>query len=78
MDGSGDVDLGLVKSLGQRVRDIRKVRGLSQRELGERLGVGHNAVANLEARGVERISTLEAVAAALDCGLVLEIRERAR
>lgn len=64
------------KSLGRRVRDLRLDRGLALRELGELLDVGPSAISNLEARGVEKISTLEQLAWALGCELVVELRPR--
>ena len=63
---------------GRRLRAAREMRGLSQRELGEKLGVSQSAVAYLE--GVERPSfeNLVKVAQLLDvsadylCGLTVD------
>ena len=70
------VESGRTKLLGQRVKDLRLGRGLALGELGGRLGIGAPAVCNLERRGVDRISTLEALAWALECDLVVELRPR--
>lgn len=52
--------------LGERVRHLREERGLSQRELAEKIGSTQPAIARLEAGGVApSIQTLERIAAAL-------------
>jgi HTH-type transcriptional regulator/antitoxin HipB len=56
--------------LGEEVRRLRSERGLSQRELAERMGVSQSVVARLEAGGVEpRLTTLDRVARALGAEL---------
>lgn len=65
-----------VKELGRVVRALRIDRELTLAAVGQRLGVGEAAVCNMERRGVERISTLEALAWALDAELVVELRPR--
>ena len=56
--------------IGEEVRRLRTERGLSQRELAERMGVTQSVVARLEAGGVEpRLSTLDRVAQALNVEL---------
>lgn len=62
--------------LGRRARELRLDRAMTLREVGEQIGVGANAIQNLEARGVEKISTLEQLAWALGCELVVELRPR--
>ena len=58
--------------LGEEIRSLRTERGLSQRELAERMGVSQSVVGRLEAGGVEpRLSTLDRVARAL--GVELEV-----
>jgi transcriptional regulator with XRE-family HTH domain len=54
-------------SVGQRVRDIRKQKGLSQEELGERAGFSFSYVGGVE-RAEKNISVtnLEKIATALD------------
>lgn len=66
----------LVKGLGQRVRALRLEQGLTLAALGERLGTSESAVCHVERRGVDRISTLEQMAWALDAELVVELRPR--
>jgi transcriptional regulator with XRE-family HTH domain len=57
---------------GQRLR-----RGLSQKQLAELCGTTQSAIARLEAGGrPPRIDTLLRIAQALDCTLVVELRER--
>lgn len=65
-----------VRALGARVRELRLEQGKSLIEVGEPLGVGAPAISNLEKRGVDRISTLEGLAWALDADLVVELRPR--
>jgi transcriptional regulator with XRE-family HTH domain len=61
--------------LGQMVRELREERGLSQRELAERMGTTQSVVGRLEAGGsTPTITTLERIADAL--GLRLELRFR--
>ena len=56
--------------IGEEVRCLRTERGLSQRELAQRMGVAQSVVARLEGGGVEpRLSTLDRVAQALDVEL---------
>lgn len=64
-----------VKELAQTLRDARIGRGLSQRELAERAGLGQNRLARIEAGGVDlRTSTLVQLARALDLELILAPR----
>ena len=61
-----------VKQLAQTLRDARIARGLSQRELAERAGLGQNRLALIETGGADlRTSTLVQLARALDLELVL-------
>jgi len=58
--------------VGRMVRELREARGLSQRELAERMGTTQSVVGRLEAGGSRpTIVTLERVAHAL--GLRLEV-----
>jgi transcriptional regulator with XRE-family HTH domain len=64
-----------VRQLAQTLRDARIARGLSQRELAERAGLGQSRLALIEAGGVDlRTSTLVQLARALDLELVLAPR----
>ena len=59
--------------VGRMVHELREARGLSQRELAERMGTTQSVVGRLEAGGSRpTIVTLERVAHAL--GLRLEVR----
>ncbi len=70
-----DTHLYAVKQLAQNLREARIGRGLSQRELAERAGLGQNRLALIEAGGVDlRTSTLVQLARALDLELVLAPR----
>jgi transcriptional regulator with XRE-family HTH domain len=57
--------------LGDRVRDLRKGRGLSQAALGERAGVTAQTVWLLETHQLKdvKLSTLEGIAGALGVSL---------
>ena len=58
---------------GERVRQLRKAHGLSQRELAEKIGSTQPAIARLEAGGVApSIDTLERIAGALGATLVVD------
>jgi transcriptional regulator with XRE-family HTH domain len=58
--------------VGRMVRELREARGLSQRELAERMGTTQSVIGRLEAGGSRpTIVTLERVAHAL--GLRLEV-----
>ena len=61
--------------IGRQVRSLREARGLSQRELAERMGTTQSAIARLEAGGSRpSLSTLERLADAL--GTTIEVRFR--
>ena len=63
--------------IADRVTAQRNARGLSQRELAERVGTTQSAIARLEAGGrPPRIDTLLRIAEALDCELVVDLRSR--
>jgi ribosome-binding protein aMBF1 (putative translation factor) len=63
--------------IGERVRELREARGLSQKDLAQRMGTTQSVVARLELGGAEpRFETLERVARALDSDLVVELRPR--
>jgi transcriptional regulator with XRE-family HTH domain len=58
--------------LATEIRELREKRGLSQRELAERLGTTQSAVARLEAGNVSpSLPTLDKVAEALGVELVV-------
>jgi transcriptional regulator with XRE-family HTH domain len=53
--------------LGLRLRLLRRARGLTQRELGRRVGISDQAILSLElGRGSWRVHDLLALAKALD------------
>ncbi len=58
--------------LGEQIRGLREVRGVSQAELGRRIGSTQPAIARLEAGRVSpTLETLDRVAAALGVELVV-------
>lgn len=61
------MDNTVLKLIGQRVRDLRKQRGLSQEQLGELAGFHFSYIGGLE-RGQKNLSLLniEKIAIALD------------
>lgn len=67
----------LGKRLGALVRECRLERGMTQAELAEVLGTAQPAVAHIETRGCFNLTTLQAVASAVDADLVVEMRLRA-
>jgi ribosome-binding protein aMBF1 (putative translation factor) len=63
--------------IADAVAEQRLHRGLSQKQLAELCGTTQSAIARLEAGGrPPRIDTLLRIAHALDCDLVVELRER--
>jgi HTH-type transcriptional regulator/antitoxin HipB len=65
--------------LGERIRGLREASGLSQAELGRRIGSTQPAIARLEAGRVSpTLETLDRVAAALSVELVVEFEETRR
>jgi ribosome-binding protein aMBF1 (putative translation factor) len=63
--------------IGKKVRELREARGLSQKELAQRMGTTQSVIARLELGGAEpRFETLERVARALDSDLVIELHPR--
>ena len=63
--------------MGRKVRELREARGLSQKELAQRMGTTQSVIARLELGGAEpRFQTLQRVARALDSDLVVDLRPR--
>ncbi len=57
-------------NIGQQIRSCRKKAGLSQKELGERLGVSQQHIAQYEnEKRIPKIETIQRIAAALDTDL---------
>ncbi len=64
-------------AIAGRVAERRIERGLSQRELAQRVGTTQSAIARLESGGrPPRIDTLLRIADALECDLSLELLPR--
>lgn len=64
---------------GGWVRTIREALGMSQRDLAQRMGVSHAAVAKMESSEKARtaqLSTLQRAAEAMDCDVVYAIVPR--
>ena len=67
-----DYPIRLADQLRAHLRSLRKQRGLTQAELGQRLGVGQVRVAEIEARpGLVSVDQLVKLLSALGAGLVL-------
>ena len=63
--------------IADQVAERRLARGLSQRELAERVGTTQSAIARLERGGrPPRIDTLLNIAEALDCDLRVDLQPR--
>jgi ribosome-binding protein aMBF1 (putative translation factor) len=63
--------------IADQVAERRLAKGLSQRELAERVGTTQSAIARLERGGrPPRIDTLLNIAEALDCDLRVELSPR--
>ena len=57
--------------MGNRIKEVRKSKGITQKELAEKLGVTPQAVSQFEKNDSKKfnISTLQSIAAALDCSI---------
>jgi ribosome-binding protein aMBF1 (putative translation factor) len=67
----------LFASIADQVVDQRRRRRLSQAALAELVGTTQSAIARLESGGrPPRIDTLQRIAEALDCELVVSLRPR--
>lgn len=65
--------------LGERIRGLREAQGISQAELGRRIGSTQPAIARLEAGRVSpTLETLDRVAAALEVELVVGFEDARR
>ena len=55
--------------MGNRIKEVRKSKGITQKELAEKLGVTPQAVSQFEKTDSAKfnVSTLQNIAAALDC-----------
>ncbi len=70
-----DYPLRLADQLRAHLRALRKQRGLTQAQLGQRLGLSQVRIAEIEARpGVVSVDQLLKILSALDATLVLQDR----
>ena len=65
MDASTETVLEMETSLGERLKQLRLARGLDQRTLAERAGIGDRSLRNLENGLGSNLKTLLAVVRAL-------------
>ena len=71
-----DYPIRLADQLKAHLRSLRKQRGLTQAELGKRLGIGQVRIAEIEARpGLVSVDQLVKLLAALGAGLVVRDHE---
>jgi HTH-type transcriptional regulator/antitoxin HipB len=71
-----DYQIRLADQLKAHLRSLRKQRGLTQAELGSRLGIGQVRIAEIEARpGLVSVDQLVKLLSALGAGLVVRDRE---
>jgi transcriptional regulator with XRE-family HTH domain len=74
---AGAEDGWLFAQIAEQVATRRRALGLSQAELAALCGTTQSAIARLESGGrPPRIDTLQRLARALDCTLVVELRPR--
>jgi transcriptional regulator with XRE-family HTH domain len=70
-----DADSREGTNFGRLIKELRMHSGLSQRELGEKLGTTQSAIARLEAGDVvPKLGTLQKLAEALDRDLHLYVK----
>ena len=66
--------ISITKQVGTHIRDIRKSKGVTQRELGERLGISEVAVNRYEAGNQNlTLKTLQKIVDVLDVELTVTI-----
>jgi HTH-type transcriptional regulator/antitoxin HipB len=71
-----DYPIRLADQLRAHLRSLRKQRGLTQAELGKRLGIGQVRIAEIEARpGLVGVDQLVKLLSALGAGLVVRDHE---
>lgn len=68
------------RSIGTRIRDVRKSKGITQERLAEEVGVGSTHISHIETGvGIASVPTLIDIINALDCSadelLCLEVRK---
>lgn len=67
-----DYPIRLADQLKAHLRSLRKQRGLTQAQLGQRLGIGQVRIAEIEARpGLVSVNQLVKLMSALGAGLVV-------
>lgn len=55
----------LFKVIGERIRNLRHTRGFTQRELGEKIGVNHSFISQIEAGAQVNLNVLKKISDAL-------------
>lgn len=66
----------LVESIGETLRELRQLRGLSQKQLADQLGVSHSQISQVEAgKYTPSMNVLESYLAVLDARLCIELYE---
>lgn len=68
----------LFMNLGQKIKFQRKKKNMTQAELAKKIGVSSNQVINHYETGFRTpsLSMLRKIAAALDCDLLIELKEK--
>ena len=62
----------LIRSVGRRICTLRELRGLTQRQLSERAGVGHAELSKIEnGQRAASLITLDAIARGLQSSLIV-------
>ena len=73
-----DYRIAIAGQLSSLIKNIRKQRGMTQRELGAKLGISQRAVAQFEARPEKAsFQRVLSVLSTLDIDLVLKERKQA-
>ena len=61
--------------LGRRLRDVRRHRGLTQAELGQRCGLGNRQIGKYErGQSATTVATLARLAAGLHCAVTVLLK----
>lgn len=66
-----NAQMSVEQRIARRVKAIRILRGLTQKELAERCGYSNATICNIEKGGDYKISTLHKIEQVLECTLIM-------
>ena len=63
---------------GNQVKKILIDKGITQKELAQKMGIAENNLSNILKRENIKTDTMQAIADALDCELVIELKPKTK